>query len=227
MLRSLWKKVLLFALLPATVFAANQNMVQTGNGYDIQYPLVYLANEKAQTAINTDIGTYVASAKERLNTKNLVTSNLTYKVAYEDDRYLSIIFKPAWYYQGAAHGMYNEIGVVYDKTTGEKLPRSYFLNVKSPTFLTEHMPIAGKDLPKNPISFFDGSVKNHIELKPPTWSNVPYVSDSYYLGGDGSIYLIYQPYELASYAEGATKLYFYRPLVDYFNGLNKEETTTK
>ena len=43
MLRSLWKKVLLFALLPATVFAANQNMVQTGNGYDIQYPLVYLA----------------------------------------------------------------------------------------------------------------------------------------------------------------------------------------
>lgn len=162
MLRSLWKKVLLFALLPATVFAANQNMVQTGNGYDIQYPLVYLANEKAQTAINTDIGTYVASAKERLNTKNLVTSNLTYK-----------------------------------------------------------------DLPKNPISFFDGSVKNHIELKPPTWSNVPYVSDSYYLGGDGSIYLIYQPYGLASYAEGATKLYFYRPLVDYFNGLNKEETTTK
>lgn len=46
--------------------------------------------------------------------------------------------------------------------------------------------------------------------------DVDRVSEDYYLGGNGTIYLIYQPYELASFADGNTYIEFTPQAIEYF-----------
>lgn len=205
-------KALLIATLPVTVFAHNVEKQQVDQNMDLKYPLVYLANEKAQQNINTDVASVVDSAKKLYQSGKPQSVYLKYDVKYEDDKYLSIVYTTSWMYQGAAHGMFNQQGVVYDKKTGEKLPLAYFLKINSPAQIE-----AG--IKSNRLPLFDQSLKNRLTLD--NFYSVDNISNSYYLGGNGDIYVIYQPYELSSYATGATRVFFSREAVDYFNMLNK------
>ena len=117
-----------------------------------------------------------------------------YEVKYEDKDYLSIVFTYWWYYQNAAHGMYNTSGIVFDKNSGKLVNLKHFvpeLNVKN---LIKKVN-SGELVIRN-------SRNEEIQLSEP-WK-IDRVSHSYYIDEDKTVYLIYQPYELASYADGNT-----------------------
>lgn len=211
------RKLLLPALI-ATVFngvVSNAYVVeqtQTDGTMKLSYPLVYETNPTVQYNINTDIASYVTSEKAVYEAGTAKVVKLSYQVAYEDDNYLSIILTPYHYY-GGAHGHYKQIGRVYDKHTGDVLPLSYFVHINSAEQLTE-------GLRNHSVKLYSQTRQIPMTLDG-LWKDVPYVSDSYYLAGNGFIELIYQPYELGPYSVGATRIEISPTAAANFNKLNQ------
>ena len=90
--------------------------------------------------------------------------------------------------------MYNKSGIVFDKHTGK------LVNLKD--FVPE---LSLKNLSKK---INDGGLKIYNAIFEPIALMDPWmldrVSHSYYIDADKTVYLIYQPYELAPYAQGKT-----------------------
>ena len=200
----------LFLLPFSTAFAMVETGEQSDVNMDLKYPLVYLDNQAAQDAINSDIANYVDDLKGRYYSGEVYKVTMTYNVAYEDAQYLSITIISYWYNEGAAHGMYTKYGLVYDKSTGARVPVSNFVPIATPEqidcgirgYTLELLSETGKRL-------YLGS-----------YEKVKRISSDYYLGGNGTIYLIYQPYELSSFSNGATSVQFTPKAIDYFNRMN-------
>lgn len=200
----------LFLLLSSTAFA----MVGTGEQSDVnmnlKYPLVYLDNKEAQDTINSDIANYVDNLKDRYYSGNVYQAKMSYNVMYENNQYLSITIISYWYWAGAAHGMYTKYGLVYDKNTGARVPVSNFVSIATPEQIDNG--IRGYVL--------DLLSENGNRLYLGSYARVKRISSDYYLGGNGTIYLIYQPYELSSFSNGATSVKFTLQAIDYFNRRN-------
>ena len=120
-----------------------------------------------------------------------------YEIFSETDDYVNIIFVK-WDYMGGAHGMHYDHGLVYSKTTGERLPYTHFAKAIS----------AGE--------LYDAIVEHRVKVYGAdlqTVSEAPFItyikkdefqrSEDYVLK-DGKVYLMYPPYELDCYAVGTT-----------------------
>lgn len=211
----MWKKILLVALsatFSASVALAN---VVTGSQQEgelkLSYPLVYVDNGSAQNAINTDIASYVEKAKAEYRAGKFDKIKQSYKVMYEDDALLSVVLTTWYYHNGAVHGNFREDGLVYNKTTGQRLPLSYFVKVRDANQLTE-------GIKNGTLKLYDENLKQTLPFDSKFY-DVSYVSQSYFLKGHGLVYLIYQPYELSYFAAGATKIEFTPKVISNFNQL--------
>ena len=183
-------------LLASNAFAADATIENKKVTYSFKanYPFVNLVDQQTATEINRFIAKKIQAYRKVSNNHNYLEGIVDYEVKYEDKDYLSIVFTYWWYYQNAAHGMYNTSGIVFDKNSGKLVNLKHFvpeLNVKN---LIKKVN-SGELVIRN-------SRNEEIQLSEP-WK-IDRVSHSYYIDEDKTVYLIYQPYELASYADGNT-----------------------
>ena len=199
----MFKKTLLALGLCLTVsasaLAAVTEKVEQGNKYKLSYPVFKLENRAAAKAINKDIKKMVLEQKKLAKSKDpsYVEVGTNYEIFSETEAYVNIIFVK-WDYMGGAHGMHYDHGLVYSKTTGERLPYTHFAKAIS----------AGE--------LYDAIVEHRVKVYGAdlqTVSEAPFItyikkdefqrSDDYVLK-DGKVYLMYPPYELDCYAVGTT-----------------------
>lgn len=183
----------------ASAFAAVTEKVEQGKKYKLSYPVFKLENRAAAKAINKDIKKMVLEQKKLAKSKDpsYVEVGTNYEVFGETDDYVNIIFVK-WDYMGGAHGMHYDHGLVYSKTTGERLPYTHFAKAVSAGELydaiVEHrVKVYGADLQTVSEAPFITYIKKD-EFKR---------SDDYVVK-DGKVYLMYPPYELDCYAAGTT-----------------------
>lgn len=170
----------------------------------LKYPLVYLENKGVQEKINRSISNYVYNFKSKYDNGDFINGRMRYDIKYEDEEYISLILT-FYEYTGGAHGSLYGKAIVYSKKTGDIIPLENFVKIKSVNDLNtifilrydENMFLLNKD------------------------SNIKRISKDYYLGGDGDIYLMYQPYELAGFGYGLMSIKINAEMVDYFNRKNK------
>ena len=183
----------------ASALAAVTEKVEQGNKYKLSYPVFKLENRAAAKAINKDIKRMVLEQKKLAKSKDpsYVEVGTIYEIFSETDDYVNIIFVK-WDYMGGAHGMHYDHGLVYSKTTGERLPYTHFAKAIS----------AGE--------LYDAIVEHRVKVYGAdlqTVSEAPFItyfkkdefqrSEDYVLK-DGKVYLMYPPYELDCYAVGTT-----------------------
>ena len=179
---------------PASPAAASiWTATETGDYYQLTYPVFEGDDPDIQEAINADIYTR-ASQTADANQGESYTTSFHYKLKMENDRYLSLVFLPGGYPKGAIHGMYTGVGVVYDKTTGEQLPLSYFADVTLDDLIR---------------LWEEGELYNYEGKKIPDFSLFgppKRVPEDYFLTYDGKIFVTFCPYELGPYSQGITAI---------------------
>ena len=183
----------------ASAFAAVTEKVEQGKKYKLSYPVFKLENRAAAKAINKDLKAMAMAQKKLAKSKDpsYVEVGTNYEIFSETDAYVNIIFVK-WDYMGGAHGMHYDHGLVYSKTTGERLPYTHFAKAVS----------AGE--------LYDAIVEHRVKVYGAdlqTVSEAPFItyikkdefqrSEDYVLK-DGKVYLMYPPYELDCYAVGTT-----------------------
>ena len=183
----------------ASALAAVTEKVEQGNKYKLSYPVFKLENRAAAKAINKDIKKMVLEQKKLAKSKDpsYVEVGTNYEIFGETDDYVNIIFVK-WDYMGGAHGMHYDHGLVYSKTTGERLPYTHFAKAITAGELydaiAEHrVKVYGADLQTvSEAPFITYFKKDEFQR-----------SEDYVLK-DGKVYLMYPPYELDCYAVGTT-----------------------
>lgn len=193
-------KKAIFALLAAAAlpFATQAQVVDAvqndGFGLKLVYPAVHVENAKAQEAINRDIAAYVDSMKAKYEGQNEVSMN--YATKFEDKKYVSLVMSTSVMAPGAAHPENFEHGAVYSKATGERMPLSAFVRVKSVKDLV-------KNLKKGAWKLYNQEGKAlafSAEFVPEK------LSDEFYLADAKTVAVIYQQGDLAPYSEGAVRV---------------------
>ncbi|WP_286034457.1 hypothetical protein [Megamonas hypermegale] len=198
-------------LTTSNCFAFVDEGKQSYTNLEMSYPIIYLEDTTAQNKINTDIANYVWKFKNRYDKGEFFNGKMKYYIKYEDDNLLSIILEQNWYNAGAAHGYYTHTGLVYNKKTGERIPLSYFVPIKD----ANQLQYAG--IFSNVTKLYNWQHKEiHNNYK------TKRISQDYYLGGNGTIYLLYQPYELGCFADGVVSVEFTPEAIDYFKRLNNQ-----
>ena len=183
----------------ASALAAVTEKVEQGNKYKLSYPVFKLENRAAAKAINKDIKRMVLEQKKLAKSKDpsYVEVGTNYEIFSETEAYVNIIFVK-WDYMGGAHGMHYDHGLVYSKTTGERLPYTHFAKAITAGELydaiAEHrVKVYGADLQTVSEAPFITYIKKDEFQR----------SEDYVLK-DGKVYLMYPPYELDCYAVGTT-----------------------
>ena len=183
----------------ASALAAVTEKVEQGNKYKLSYPVFKLESRAAAKAINKDIKKMVLEQKKLAKSKDpsYVEVGTNYEIFSETDAYVNIIFVK-WDYMGGAHGMHYDHGLVYSKTTGERLPYTHFAKAITAGELydaiAEHrVKVYGADLQTVSEAPFITYIKKDEFQR----------SEDYVLK-DGKVYLMYPPYELDCYAVGTT-----------------------
>ena len=208
------KKALVLGAVGAMLAIPGYAKVVTGSqsdaNLDLKYPLVYTDHAYAQQAINIDIANYVLEAKDMYYNQHIYKVAQNYKVTYEDSQVVSILLTTYHYYAGAAHGMTNTRGLVYNKITGQRVPLYNYVKIANAEQLD-------RGLRSYVLDYYTGS---HTKSRIPQGWSVKYVTDNYCLRGKGNIDLVYQPYELGPYSNGTTYIGFTPQSIEYFNRMN-------
>ncbi|MDY3974567.1 hypothetical protein [uncultured Veillonella sp.] len=185
-------------------------MAQEDGNLKLQYPLVYVADEKAQQKINTEIADYVVKMRDLYYNQKMHQVVLDYKVSYEDADLLSIIINSGWYNGQSAHGYHQSQGLVFNKHTGEHIPATYYVHLKSDEQLknlvmSETVKVYSQGMELMPVKSLFGL--KDIEVR----------NDNYILLGHGNIAMLYQPYELTAYAYGVTRVVLTKEIIEEIN----------
>ena len=199
----MFKKTLLALSLclavSATAFAAVTEKKESGDKYQVSYPVFTLKKAKVAQRINDDILAMVTKTKELAPSSHptYVAVGTNYEIISENDKYICIIFT-TWDNMGGAHGMYHDHGIVYDAKSGKRLPYTKFAKA-----------IKGEAL-------YDGIANRQFKVYVSdltTPSDAPFLKyikkDAFnvskdYIIKNGKVYLMYPPYELDCYAAGTT-----------------------
>jgi hypothetical protein len=199
------------------VSATVYKMEESGNHYTIEYPHVQVDDAAVAQSINDDIYTYAAQFKDAMEKGVLLDRTgadrmqykegaMKYQVCYEDGELVSLIIQD-YRYSGGAHGMHVEHGIVYSKQTGARIPLSNFLLV-TPEQLEQEAADNLYSLGGNKLDY--------------TWKNsVKRVPADYFLSGNGTVNVLFTPYELGPYSYGTTYIKLDSDKVDYYNGINQ------
>ena len=182
---------LFFTLSAAVADASIWTAREEGDYYELIYPVFECDDPVVKEAINADI--YTRAARTADAARRNYTTSFRYELKMENNRYLSLVFFPGGYEEGAAHAMYTGVGVVYDKATGEKVPLSHFADVTTADLVRLYEAGAfhhyeGLPLPIDPV-------------KRPT--KVP---EDYFITRWGTIFVLFDARELAPFQAGATAI---------------------
>lgn len=159
---------------------------------DYKYPHFTMENAKAAKKINKIVDNEFKSLrKAHAKDHDLVGGGVNYKVELDNDKYLCFNLE-SYDYHGGAHGMYYTEYFVFDKTTGERM--KYYDFVPSINSDELHWGIKNGFLP---VELADGSEGNA-----PFMNEETLVKENFRLNDDGSVSLVYGPYELDCYAAG-------------------------
>ena len=197
------KKILLPLLLSlaisASAAAAQHTVTEKGDNFYFQYPVFTDLNPLAEMRMNRDIKKLVNISRKDLKTPDIATASTGYSVHYEDEKYISLLFVNHYYYDRAAHGMYYTHGIVYDKTTGKRVPYTQFVPALDAMQLKQDI------IDKKYSVYVDADSLTQTSDAPfITYMDNFKVSEDFIIGKGGSVYLIYQPYDLDCYAAGPT-----------------------
>ena len=174
----------------------------------ISYPLVYTDNAESQELINSDIANFVYDIKDRYDSGDYYSANMKYDTTYEDNNVVSIVLKTyVVRYPGAAHGMSWNSGLVYNKITGERIPLSNYVHIKSPEQIQQN-------LSNGVLSAYNENMTRNYFFRETVWS-VKKISQNYILAGNGTIYLLYPPYSIGPYSSGTIRVKFTPTAIDY------------
>lgn len=199
---------MLFIQAPLSYAFVEQKTINESS-LSISYPLVYTNNAKNQELINSDIANFVYDIKSNYDSGVYYSANMNYATTYEDNNVISILLKTyVVRYPGAAHGMSWNTGLVYNKLTGERIPLSNYIHIKSPEQIQKNL------LDGVLSAYSENMIKNYF-FRENGWF-VKKISHSYILDGNGIIYLLYPPYNIGPYSAGTIKVKFTAKAIDYF-----------
>lgn len=209
--------LLSFAICGCMGISTANAYVESGSISEMQlkmvYPLVYTDNASSQQSINSDIANIVYDMKQTYDAGKYYSAGMSYEVTYEDANVISILLHSDAYANiGAVHGMNWDTGLVYDKNTGNRIPRAYYVNIAAPDQIQY-------GLLGNILTAYNWDMKQNYFYEQPGWK-VKSISDNYILGGNGVVYLIYQPYSIGPYIAGPIKVKFTPKAIDYFSRRN-------
>lgn len=196
------------------VFASVEEYLDVGINYEMSYPIVYTKDKAAQDKINQDIYHYIATFKNDYDAGKFFKGSFSYKVKFEDNDYISLTITDYRYNMRSAHGYSKMYGVVYDKSTGRRLPLSHFLKITLQDLNLVYAPSK---------VYTEGAYGLNEGDKVTGWDWAPKrISEDYYLLGNGEIALIYQRYEISYGDAGQTSIRLSTEEVDYFNRKNRD-----
>lgn len=209
--------LLSFAICGCMGISTTNAYVESGSISEMQlkmvYPLVYTDNASSQQSINSDIANIVYNMKQTYDAGKYYAAGMSYEVTYEDENVISILLHSgADIYIGAAHGMIWDTGLVYDKNTGNRIPRAYYVNIAAPDQIQY-------GLIGHILTAYSRDMKPNHFYEQAGWE-VKSISDNYILGGNGIVYLIYQPYIIGPFGAGPIKVEFTPKAIDYFSRCN-------
>lgn len=122
---------LLISVCASTVSLAEvNNFHEEDTNWKIDYPVVTVgANESAQDAINSDIMNYVGQLRSDFESGKYYICSGKYTVHYEDDDVLSLSLYFLRLPYGANGNHVTSYDLVYDKTTGERIPLENYVRI--------------------------------------------------------------------------------------------------
>lgn len=201
--------VILVMFFCTVAMASVTTGTESAVNYQMSYPVVHANNEAASMKINSDIEQYLQNFRADYNAGKFINGKISYQVMYEDENYVSILLIP-YVWTGGAHGFESGLGLNYDKTSGDIISLPYFVKIdpkdKSMIYSFPTYNDNGKRIPMDRLH------ENRWEIP---------ISGNYYMLGNGELALIYQPYQLASYADGITHIILTVKWIDYFNRKNQ------
>ncbi|AXL21249.1 hypothetical protein [Megasphaera stantonii] len=198
------------------IFANVQTGTFSAQNLNLVYPLVYVENHEAQSKINKDLAKIIYDIKSKYDTGKYYLAQMHYEVTYEDKDLVSILIKThiVWN-RGAAHGSVGDIGRVYNKNSGERIPLYNFVKIRDAKQIQSNL-IDGV------LSAYDCDFKNNVYyFRQKEWE-VDTVSTNYILMGNGELSIIYPTYSIGPFSAGPIKVKFDKNAIDYFNRLNSQ-----
>lgn len=185
-------------------------------GNILKYPVVSLKKTAVANKINKDVAQHIAILKKELRENKGYADkiSMSYKVLCENDQKINILLYSWTYMNGAAHGMYWASGLSYDLKTGQKALASKLLPNATAKELDSGIRIGRYAL----------SNSNNMSMQLDDFWKVESVSGECILNQDGSLTLIYQPYDLAPYAYGNTFITIPAIELPYLSGKSKTVT---
>ncbi len=196
-MKKLLLPLVLSLAMAATAAAAPRGEVSQGDRYDFKYPVFTEEAPKAASRINNDIQKHIEQTRKLLKDDEMQTVGSNFYVVSETDAYISLNLVTWEYRKLAAHPSSYTHGLVYDKATGKSLPYTHFTKKLDAKQLKQ-------DILDKKLTVYCADLE--------TTSEAPFLKDcehfavskDYQITADGSIYLIYQPYDLDCYAAGPT-----------------------
>ncbi|MDO4178949.1 MAG: DUF4163 domain-containing protein [Phascolarctobacterium sp.] len=179
--------------LSATCFATEVTTMQfKTDKTNYKYPRFTLESSKATQKINKFVNSEFKSLRKIHNQDHeLVGGGMDYKVILDDEKYLCFTLEP-YDFHGGAHGMYYTGYYVFDKETGNRMKYYDFV----PSINSDELRWGIKN-GYLPVELEDGS-----QGEAPFMDENTLVKENFRLNGDGSVSLVYGPYELDCYAAG-------------------------
>lgn len=198
------------------IFANVQPGIISAQNLNLIYPLVYVENYEAQSKINRNLAKIIYDIKSKYDTGTYYLAQMNYEVTYEDEDLVSILIKTHIVWNpGAAHGSVGDLGCVYNKHSGEKIPLYNFVKIRDAKQIQYNL-IDGV------LSEYDCDFKNQVYyFRQKEWI-VDTVSTNYILMGDGELSIIYPTYSIGPFSAGPIKIKFDKDAIDYFNRLNSQ-----
>lgn len=200
---------LLISVCASTVsFAEVNNFHEEDTNWKIDYPVVTVgANESAQDAINSDIMNYVGQLRSDFESGKYYTCSGKYTVHYEDDDVLSLSLYFLRLPYGANGNHVTSYDLVYDKTTGERIPLENYVRIT----LTDLKQYLGGHSYSYGGKILRGINGDYVESVP----------SNYFLEGNGVVCLVFQPYQLAAGCFGNCYVRLEPQYIEYLNRKNQ------
>lgn len=196
--------------------AAITTETENYKGNLLKYPVITLKKAGVANKINKDVAQHIAILKKELRENKGYADkiSMSYKVLCENERKLNILLYSWTYMNGAAHGMYWANGLSYDLKTGQKAMVEKLLANATAKELDSGIRTGRYGL----------SNSNDTEMQLDDFWKVESVSKECILNPDGSLTLIYQPYDLAPYVYGNTFITIPAKELPYLAGKSKTVT---
>ena len=193
-----------------TAFAAVYGVHEEKTNWKLDYPVVTVENNvNVQNLINADLGQYITALKADFAQGRFYDGGGYYTVHYEDNDVLSISLYLTRHPFGGNGNHTAAISIVYDKHTGQRIPLYNYVHVT----------------PKDLDYYKDGSTYTQsgkrLDYKYLWRGPIKRVPENYFLPGDGSVCLVFKPYELSAGAMGATYIKLDPKYIEYLNRKNQ------